>query len=108
MEEEQEISQPLVVNTVLIQDVSQNREHLEREERVIIEIFLVDRCGCDGGCSSMFMADSLESHRSEYSELTRAELDMVLFGQLSAFTYNSTLTVHSTDYRHSSSSRQKP
>ena len=102
-----EISQPLVVNTVPVQDVSPNRENLEREE---IEKFLSDGCGCDlanGGCSTTFTADCLESYRRECCELTRAELDMALLGQLSAFTNTSTLTVHSTKDRHPSTSRQK-
>ena len=110
LEEELEISQPLVVNTVPVQDVSPNRENLEREETAIVERFLSDGCGCDlanGGCSNVFMADSLESYRRECGELTRVELDMALLGQLSAFTNNSTLTVHSTKDRHPSTSWQK-
>ena len=110
LEEDLETSQPLVVNTVPVQDVSPNRENLEREERVLVEKFLSDGCGCDvvnGGCSSTFTADSLESNRGECSELTRAELDMALLGQLSAFTNNSTLIVHSTKDRHPPISRQR-
>ena len=110
LEEELEISQPLVVNTVPVQDVSPNSENLEREEIVMVEKFLSDGCGCDlanGGCSTTFTADCLESCRRECCELTRAELDMALLGQLSAFTNTSTLTVHSTKDRHPSTSRQK-
>ena len=110
VEEEQETSQPLVLNTVPVTDVCPNRENLEREETVMVEKFLSDGCGCDlvnGGCSSTFTADSLESYRRECSELTRAELDMALLGQLVAFTNSSTLTVHTTKDRHRPETGQK-
>ena len=110
VEEEQEMSQPLVVNTAPVQDVSPNREYLEREERVMVEKYIRDGCGCDladGGCSTRFTADSLESYRREVSELTRVELDMALLGQLSAFTNSKTLTVHSTKDRHPATNRQR-
>ena len=108
VEEEQETSQPLVLNTVPVTDVCPNRENLEREEAVMVEKFLSDGCGCDlvnGGCSSTFTADSLESYRRECSELTRAELDITLLGQLVAFTNSST---HCAHYKGSSSSRDWP
>lgn len=109
-EEEQETSQPLVLNTVPVTNVSPNRENLEREETVMVEKFLSDGCGCDlvnGGCSNTFTAEFLESYRGEYSELTRAELDMALLGQLAAFTNSSTLTVHTTKDRHRTETRRK-
>ena len=67
------MSQPLVVNTAPVQDVRPNREYLEGEARVMVEKYLRDGCGCglaDGGCSTRFTADSLESYRREVSELT--------------------------------------
>ena len=51
----------------------------------MVEKYLRDGCGCDltdGGCSTRFTADSLESYRREVSELTLVELDMALLGQL--------------------------
>lgn len=73
--------------------------------------FLTNGCGCDlvdGGCSSMFSEDTLTGFRGDCRELTRAELDMVLLGQLSAFTNTSTLTTHSTTRSgHPSLSRQR-
>ncbi len=110
IEEEQETSQPLVLNTVPIGDVLPNRENQEREETVMVEKFLSDGCGCDlvnGGCSSTFTVESVESYRRECSELTRVELDMALLGQLVAFTNCSTLTVHTTKDRHRPENRQK-
>ena len=109
--EEQETSQPLVVNTVPVQDVHPNRENLEREETALIQRFLSEGCGCDlanGSCSSTFTTESIESYRSECSELSRAELDMVILGQISAFTNTSTLSVNSTKHRHPAASRQRP
>ena len=56
-EEEDEISQPLVVNTVPVQDLSTNTEYLEREETILIQKFLSDGCGCDlasgSNCSTL-------------------------------------------------------
>ena len=75
----------------------------------MVEKYLRDGCGCDltdGGCSTRFTADSLESYRREVSELTLVELDMALLGQLSAFTNSNTLTVHSTKDRHPATNRQ--
>ena len=89
-----------------VQDVSPNRDNLDREETVTVEKFLSIGCGCDlatGGCSSTF----LESSRRECDELTQVELDMALLGQLAAFTNTSTLTVHSTKDHHRPTSRQK-
>ena len=90
-------SQPVVVNTVPVEDVSPNREHLERGETVMVEKFLTNRCGCDlahGGCSSTLKADSIETYRSKCCELTKVELNIALLGQLSAFTNTSTFMVH--------------
>ena len=110
-EEEDEISQPLVVNTVPVQDLSTNTEYLEREETTLIQKFLSDGCGCDlaseSNCSTLFRAESVESYRRDCSELTRAELDMTLLGQLAAFTNCSALTAHSSRDWHPSVSRQR-
>ena len=68
LEEELEISQPLVVNTVPVQDVSPNREYLEREETVMVEKFLSDGCGCNlanGGCSTMLIYSQLSGELQE-------------------------------------------
>ena len=46
-EEEDEISQPLVVNTAPVQDLSTNTEYLEREEMTMIQKFLSNGCGCN-------------------------------------------------------------
>ena len=74
IEEEHEISQPLVFNTLPIQDLSTNTEYLEREETVTVQRFLSDAYGCDlasgSSCSTLFTAESLESYRRECSELT--------------------------------------
>ena len=110
-EEEDEISQPLVVNMVPVQNLSTNTEYLEREETAMIERFLSDGCGCNlvsgSNCSTLFTAESLESYRRDCSELTRAELDMTLLGQLAAFTNCSALTAHSSRDWHPSVSRQR-
>ena len=85
-------------------------ENVKKEETVIIQKFLTDGCGCDlasGSCSSTFSAESIDSYRSQCSELSWAELDMVILSQLSAFTNTSTLSVHSTKHRHATTNRQE-
>ena len=66
-EEEEEISQPLVVNTMAVQDLRSNTEYLEREERVKVERFISDGCGCDlahgNNCTTLFTVESLEGYR---------------------------------------------
>ena len=110
VEEELETNQPLVVNTVPVLDIQPNRDNLEREESVLVQRFLSEGCGCDlanVSCSSIFTAESLESYRSQCKELSRAELDMAILGQLSASTNISTLSIHSTQYRHAATARKR-
>lgn len=110
-EEELETSQPLLHDTAPVLEVQPNTLYLEREENTLVQKFLTDGCGCnlaDGGqCSSMFTVEGVEDYRSQCSELTRAELDMAILGQLSAFTNTSTLTVHSSRHRHAPANRQR-
>ena len=50
----------------------------------MIQKFLSDGCGCDlvsGSSSSTFSLESVESYRSQCSELSRTELDMAILGQ---------------------------
>ena len=85
-------------------------ENLERDETVHVVRFLSESCGCDlanGPCNSTFTAEYIESYRCQCSELSRAELDMAILGQLAAFTNNSTQSVHSTRYRHTPANRQR-
>ena len=110
MEEELETSQPLLHNTAPVLEVQPNTQNLEREESALILRFLTGGCGCDlsdGPCSSTFTLEGVENYRSQCSELTRAELDMAILGQLSAFTNTSTLTVHSSKHRHAPTNRQR-
>ena len=110
IEEEVETSQPLVLNTVPVEDIRPNTENLEREETAAVEKYTSEGCGCDvvsGGCSKRFTAQYLESYRRDCRELTRSELDMAILGQLVAFTNTSSLTQHSISYRHQPENRQK-
>ena len=67
-------------------------------------------CGCalhnGRPCSGQFTIDHYLEFRGQCKELTRAELDMVLLGQLSAFTFTSEQTVRATLQRHPSEGRQ--
>ena len=57
--------------------------------------------------ASQFSIDHFFDFRGQCKELTRAELDMAILGQLSAFTFSGEQTVNSTTYRHSSDGRQR-
>ena len=110
MQEELETNQPLLHNTAPEVEVQPNTLHLEREESTLVQRFLTDGCGChlaDGPCSSTFTVEGVEDYRSQCSKLTRAELDMAILGQLSAFTNTSTLTVHSSRHRHAPANHQR-
>ena len=111
MREEEEISQPLVVNTVTVQDLRSNTEYLEREETVKVARFINDGCDYDlahrNSCTTLFTVESLEGSRRECFDLTRVELDMTLFGQLVAFTSCSSLTSHSSRHWLPSVSHQR-
>ena len=75
-----------------------------------IQRFLSDGYGCDlanGPCSNTYTEEYIESYRCQCSDLSRAELDMAILGQLSAFTNSSTLSVHSSKHRHSPANRQR-
>lgn len=48
----------------------------------------------------MFTVEGVKNYRSQCSELTWAELDMVILGKLSAFTNTSTRTVHTSRHCH--------
>ena len=76
----------------------------EVEEIRVIANFVLRGCGCNKkagqACSSLFSADYFTSRRLCFKELTRAELDLVIFGQLFAFKNTSTTT--------SASSRNTP
>ena len=70
IEEEVETSQPLVLNTVPVEDIRPNTENLEREETAAVEKYMSEGCGCDvvsGGCSKRFTAQYL-SHTGETVE----------------------------------------
>ena len=109
-QEELEATQPLVLNTTPIFDVLPNVENLEMEETTLIRDFLHKGCGCNlasGFCSNTLTAEYIQSFRCHCSELTRAELDLALLGQLRAFMNTSERTAHTTDHRHTPSTRQQ-
>ena len=90
--------------------VSPDPECLEAEESQRVQAFVSSSCGCDlygeRPCSGQFTTDHFLEFWGQCKELTRAELDMALLGQLSAFTFASEQTRRMTEYRHPSQSRQ--
>ena len=97
-----ETTEPLVVNTA---DSALVLPALAAEEAQSIQEFMSCGCGCAlrGGrqCSSQFTLDDYLEFRGQCRELTRAELDIALLRQLSAFTFSST-----EPFRSSSNDRQ--
>ena len=102
-----ETSQPLVVDTTL---ALPDMECVEAEENCCIQSFLSNTCGCTlrsgRPCSEQFTFDHYLEFRGQCEELTKVELDMVLLGQLSAFTFSGEQTQRSTTYGHPSAGRQ--
>ena len=106
-----ETSQPLVVNTAATVLVPPEPDCLEMEENECVQSFVSCGCGCQlwGGksCSGQFYLDHFLEFRGQCKELTRAELDMALLGQLNAFMFSSEPTARSTTQRHPSDGRQR-
>ena len=103
--------QPLITNTRISVSVSPDPESLLVEERQKVLDFFTKGCGCaifkDRPCSGMFNYEYIYDFRSQCAELTRAELDMMLLGQLSALTDTSEQSANSLVHRHSPASRQR-
>lgn len=80
------------------------------EETQYVQTFVSKSCGCvlhnGRSCSEQFSIDHYLEIRSQCKELTRAELDMALLGQLSAFCFSGEQTVRATSQRHPSEARQ--
>ena len=63
-------------------------------EKDAVKQFLEKGCGCKRKCSSYFSQQQYEKMRNECTELTHSELDLVLMGEIMAF--SSTKEVHTT------------
>ena len=64
-------------------------------------------CGCSLNCSSNFSLKHYLSTRSDAQQMQRSELDMVLMGQVMAFTYCNEVPQNSTQYRHQLKKRER-
>lgn len=106
-----ETSQPLILNTAATVLISSDPDCLEIEEQHCAQSFVSSGCGCSlfsgKPCSKQLHIDYFLEFRAQCSELTRAELDLVLLGQLSAFTFSGDQTARATTHRHPSDGRQR-
>ena len=79
------------------------------EENVTISTFMSTGCGCrkakGAPCFRQFSLSDVEEFRASCAELTRAELDMVIMGQLMAGMNSSEIV--STTARHKDDDREK-
>ena len=76
---------------------------VDREEEQTVQGFLSRGCGCSivpGGCCQQFAPAHFEQMRSLCAALSRAELDLILMGQIMSLTNNSELTVNFMSHRH--------
>lgn len=77
-----------VVNTTMLCN-----ERSEDNTTESLDTFLAESCKCqlaqNGPCSTLFPQEHFISMRENCAEMSRVELDMVVLGQLSAFTNNS-------------------
>ena len=100
----------MVLHTEPTIDICPNEDNLKIKEDEKVHQFLINSCNCNlasGSCSKLFTVEYVTSVRAQCSELSRAELDLVLLGQLSAFMNTSEQTVHSMTHRHSHSTRER-
>ena len=91
-------------------DVGIDERGLDIDERATVTTLMETTCGCKKGlgsqpCSTQFSADHLLSVRASCSELTRAELDMVVMCQLMAGMNDDTTT--NPGSRHRPKERQR-
>ena len=91
-------------------EVAEERKEDENETDVI-KTFSSSGCGCqlqDGGqCSSSFLEAHFAEYRSNCLELSKGELDILIMGQIYAFTNRSIHTLHTLRHRHSEEERKK-
>ena len=72
-----------------------------------VEDFRRNGCGCSLNCSSNFSLKHYLSTRSDAQQMQRSDLDMVLMGQVMAFTYCNEVPQNSTQYRHQLKKRER-
>ena len=72
-----------------------------------VEDFRRNGCGCSLNCSSNFSLKHYLSTWSDAQQMQRSELDMVLMGQVVAFTYCNEVPQNSTQYRHQLKKRER-
>ena len=80
----------------------------DSDEEKKVDVFLRRGCGCSlapGGCCQQFHRTQYDQMRSWCAALSRAELDMLLMGQIVGLTNTSELTVHTTSHRHKEQER---
>ena len=64
----------------------------DRVEEEVCRKFFQDGCGCSDNCHLKFEEDYLRTTRNDMAELSRAELDLVVMGQVMASTHCSDTT----------------
>ena len=98
------INTPPLLMTVRHTDITSTTNSLDTAERLEVERFIRDGCGCKANCSAHFDA-------SEYTtmsgDLTREQRDIFMLGQLSATTFDSSKTRLSSRLANKQS-RQRP
>ena len=72
-----------------------------------VDEFCRSGCGCSMGCSAFFSQKHYLEIRSNFQQLERKELDMVLMGQMMAFTFCSQIPENSIKYRHQLKQRER-
>ena len=81
------------------------------EEKEKVKSFVTKGCGCEltsgKPCSTQLNFESILNFRSQCKELTKAEFDMAILGQLNAFTHSGEQKANDTTHRHSSEGRQR-
>ena len=101
------INTPPLLMTARHIDITSTTDSLDTAERLEVQRFMRDGCGCNAMCSAQFDVSEYTTMRDSCGDLTREHMDLFMMGQLSATTFDSSKT--RVGYRDlNKQSRQRP
>ena len=101
------INTPPLLMTARHIDITSTIDSLDKAERLEVQRFMRDGCGCNAMCSAQFDESEYTTMRDSCGHLTREQMDLFMMGQLSATTFDSSKT--RVGSRHlNKQSRQRP
>ena len=80
---------------------------IDMEEEDKVTHFCSNGCSCSMKCSFQFSAEHIRLLRANVAQLDRSQVDMMVMGQVMAFTNCSKTPLHSSKHRHRYKEREK-